>query len=107
MKLRKERIALEVKLREVEARLSEKEQRLTEELEVKEGRLRCSVPAFRTTLCVPGFLVFWSFPELRTFVFLLGCRPGLSDLYRTAGGKVRGVCANGRHIQGEERQAES
>ena len=38
-KLRKERIALEVKLREVEARLSEKEQRLTEELKVKEEKV--------------------------------------------------------------------
>ena len=37
-KLRKERIALEVELQEVEARLFEKEQRLTE-LKVKEGKI--------------------------------------------------------------------
>jgi len=38
-KLRKERIALEVKLREVETRLSEKEQNLAEELELKEAKI--------------------------------------------------------------------
>ena len=38
-KLRKERIALEVKLREVKVRLSKKEEHLTEELEIKEGKV--------------------------------------------------------------------
>jgi len=38
-KLRKERIALEVKFREVEARHSEREQHLTEELELKEAKI--------------------------------------------------------------------
>jgi len=38
-KLRKERIALEVKLREVEARLSEREQHIAEELEVKDAKM--------------------------------------------------------------------
>ena len=38
-KLRKERIALEVKLREVENRLSEREQHLGEELEHKDAKI--------------------------------------------------------------------
>ena len=38
-KLRKERIALEVRFREVESRLSEREQHFTEELELKEAKI--------------------------------------------------------------------
>ena len=38
-KLRKERIALEVKLREVETRLSEREQHLAEEMELKDAKV--------------------------------------------------------------------
>ena len=45
-KLRKERITLEVKLREVETRLSEREQHITEELELKQAK----IDKFRTRL---------------------------------------------------------
>ena len=38
-KTRKERIALEVKLREVETRLSEREEHLTEELQLKDAKM--------------------------------------------------------------------
>ena len=38
-KLRKERITLEVKLRELEGRHSEREQHLTEELNLKEAKI--------------------------------------------------------------------
>ena len=76
-KLRKERIALEVKLREVEARLSEKEQRLTEELKVEEGKIE----RFRARL--RDFAVRSAFPYLSPIfrapnvLFLLGRRSGL------------------------------
>ena len=67
-KLRKERIALEVKFREVETRHTEKEQQLTEELGLKEakiekfrGRLRDYVVRFHCCSCLPPL------SELRTF----------------------------------------
>ena len=56
-KLRKERIALEVKFREVEARLSEREQHLTEELELKNAK----VDKFRARL--QDYVVRFYFPS--------------------------------------------
>jgi len=56
-KLRKERIALEVKFREVETRHSEKEQQFTEELDLKEAKIE----KFRV--------------RLRDYVVRSGCRP--------------------------------
>ena len=67
-KLRKERIALEVKFREVETRLSEREQSLTEELELKEAkvvkfRMRLVDYVVRSDFC----LHLHSLPELSVF----------------------------------------
>ena len=71
-KLRKERIALEVKFREVETRHTEKEQQLTEELGLKEakiekfrGRLRDYVVRFHCRSCLPPL------SKLRTFFRVL------------------------------------
>ena len=73
-KLRKERITLEVKLREVETRHSEREQHLSEELELKDAK----VEKFRDRL--RDYVVrfdLWPYlsplPQLRTS-FFLECR---------------------------------
>ena len=60
-KLRKERIALEVRFREVESRLSEREQHFTEELELKEAK----IDKFRARLQDYVVRFFFSLPTIR------------------------------------------
>ena len=106
-KLRKERINLEVKLREVETRLLEREQQLSEELELKEAkiekfrsRLRDYVVRFDFCPHLPPFI------DLRSFC-VLECRQGITGVHRTARTVMRGTQTDGGRAQREECEAES
>ena len=83
-KLRKERISLEVNLREVESRFSEREQQLTEELELKEAKIE----KFRSRLqdYVVRFNLYPYFPSSWQF---LGRRQGIPGVHCNDGAVVR------------------
>ena len=107
-KLRKERITLEVKLREVETRLSESEQHHAEELGLKEAR----VEKFRARL--QDYVVRFNFrPHLpsslepRAFSSLLERRQGLPGVHRAARRDMRGAPTDCGHAQGEECKTQS
>ena len=100
-KLRKERITLEVKLREVETRVSESEQHHAEELGFKEAR----VEEFRARL--QDYVVRFNFcphlpSSLELKTFSLERRQRLPGVHRAARRDMRGARTGGGHAQGEE-----